>query len=52
MPLADVTRKTLIMEVTDWDRFSKNDPLGEVICTPILLYFIMLVQGQSSSEPS
>eukprot|EP00092_Neocalanus_flemingeri_P001913 GFUD01002043.1.p1 GENE.GFUD01002043.1~~GFUD01002043.1.p1 ORF type:complete len:1721 (-),score=424.93 GFUD01002043.1:78-4745(-) len=30
MPLAELSQKTLIMEVADWDRFSKNDPMGEV----------------------
>jgi len=30
MSLAELAQKTLIMEVADWDRFSKNDPMGEV----------------------
>ena len=42
MPLAELAKKTLIMEVADWDRFSKNDPMGEVIYT----------QTSSATQPS
>jgi len=30
MSLAEVSQKTLTLQVSDWDRFSKNDPMGEV----------------------
>jgi len=30
MSPSEVSQKMLVLQVVDWDRFSKNDPLGEV----------------------
>ena len=30
IPATAISSKTLLLQVFDWDRFSKNDPLGEV----------------------
>ena len=30
VPHSELKSKTLIFQVFDWDRFSKNDPIGEV----------------------
>ena len=30
MPLADVTKKTIVLQVFDWDKITKTDGIGEV----------------------
>ena len=30
LKLADVVHRTIVLQVDDWDRFSKNDAIGEV----------------------
>ena len=30
IPLAEIQRKTLFLQIMDWDRFTKNDPIGEI----------------------
>ena len=30
IPLSSMQRRTIVLQVADWDRFSKNDRLGEV----------------------
>ena len=30
VPLADVTKKTIVLQVFDWDKITKTDGIGEV----------------------
>ena len=30
MPLAEVTKKTIVLQVFDWDKITKTDGIGEV----------------------
>ena len=30
VPLADVTKKTIVLQVFDWDKLTKTDGIGEV----------------------
>jgi len=48
MSPSEVSQKMLVLQVVDWDRFSKNDPLGEV---KIALNQVDLVHSTNKISP-